>query len=129
VVGLPKRRNRLQTLALIFVSVTLLSGSALLFSAQLAIGKMLESRAPHDRAEFLRADTRYWQLFPLQLLAIALVAYVVYRRVYVDQASAGILRRLIVPLGVFALLLLLDYVVGMILFSRWDLSVVRWLAR
>ena len=62
---------------LVAVSMLLLSFSGVLFSTSLILGKALESHGRTDQAALLRANDRYWHLFPFQLIAIAIVGGIV----------------------------------------------------
>lgn len=95
------------------------------------IGKSLESPAIHDRAALLRASERYWHLFPFQLLIIGVVALLVVSRVHNGPTSRKMraLQRLLMFVGIFPAILVLDYFGGALLPSAWSFALVRLLER
>jgi hypothetical protein len=114
---------------LVVVSLVLLAFSGILFSASLWIGQGLESHGRSDHVALLRANERYWLLFPLQLISVAVVAGIfqslMHRPGALSQAGWWFKGLLFVLL--FVGLLVFDYLGGVILFDRFGLSVVRWL--
>jgi hypothetical protein len=122
----------LSPLILFLISIALFMLSAILFSTSLWIGKSLESAAIHDRGPLLRANDRYWHFFPAQLLAIALVAFIVTMSLPLPGSGSRIspfFRRALILAGAVIGLLPLNYVVGILLFQNWGFAVARWLER
>jgi hypothetical protein len=102
--------------------------SAIFFSTSLSIG-ITESPLSADLA---RANNRYWKIFPLQLLAIGFVAVVVVRNMPLVEGSSTARRRLVADFAficVFVLLLIVDYVVGIVAFDSLGRRVLQYLER
>jgi H+/Cl- antiporter ClcA len=127
------RRERKRLIVAVF-SFLLISGflvSGVLFSADLTLGKILESHGVHDRASLLRANDQLWRLLPLQLLILGIGAVFIVLQVANPRRSGwkkalSLLARFG---GTFSALLLLDYIVGILLPDGWALRVLHALAR
>jgi hypothetical protein len=121
--------------ALATISILLLSFSGVLFSASLSIGKALETvGGPNHHAALLRANDRYWQLFPLQLIAVGVVASFIVNAWFMPScdASAGVHHWFKIVFRFAAVLLVLlvaDYMVGQILFDWPGFRVMQYLMR
>jgi len=122
-------QQRLRLLGLAVLSVLLLSLSGILFAASLWIGKGLESPVRRDHALLVRANNRLWYFVPFQLMAIAIVAWILVVKIPIIAATrrSKVFQKFLLFLGGFLLLLLLDYFGGIVLFEHWGLTVVHWL--
>jgi hypothetical protein len=110
----------------------LLSFSGVLFSTSLILGKALESHGRTDQAALLRANDRYWHLFPFQLIAIAIVGGIVVVFIPKSRESGRMSRRkqrLLAFLPVTLALLLFDYVFGIVALNGWGNMLVDYLKR
>lgn len=117
---------------LVAVSIVLWSFSGVLFSTSLTLGKSLESHGRTDHAALLRANDRYWHLFPFQLIAIAIVGGIVVAFIPNSKESGRISRgmlRLLAFLPVTVALLVFNYLLGMVAFSGWGSMVADYLKR
>jgi hypothetical protein len=118
---------------LVVLAVVLLSFSGILFSASLTLGKALESPGRKDDAALVRANDRYWRLFPLQLLAVAVVSGIIVVSIPKTQDPRRRSRR-IVRLSAFLpitlVLLVFDYLFGIIAFDHyWGNTIAEYLKR
>ena len=118
------------------ISILLLSFSGVLFSASLDIGKALENPGSPNHAALLRANDRYWLLFPLQLIAVGAVAGFIVNAWFMPsrEVSTGVRRWLKFEIvfrfaAVLLVLLVADYLAGQVVFDRLGFRVMQYLMR
>ena len=118
------------------ISILLLSFSGVLFSASLWIGKALETSSGPNHAALLRANDRYWLLFPLQLIAVGAVACFIVNAWFMPprEVSTSVRHWFKFEIvfrfaAVLLVLLVADYVVGLIVFDRLGFRVMQYLMR
>jgi len=92
----------------------------------------LENPGRTDHAALLRANDRYWHLFPFQLIAIAIVAGIVVSFIPNSQQSGRISRgmqKVLFFLSVMLALLVFDYLFGIVVFNGWGNALADYLKR
>lgn len=123
--------SRLAVAASLLVLISFFITSALLFSSDLTIAKMLESHAHQDRATILRADHRLLFLLPFQLLTVFVTAWIIFGQIQhpgASRVSKGLIG-LGEFLGIFLILLFFNYLLGLALPTEWALNAIHLLAR
>lgn len=110
---------------LVAASLLLFSCSGVLFSTSLTLAKALEAHGRTDHAALLRANDRYWHLFPFQLIAISIVGGIVVAFIPMSRRTSRLLAFFSVTLA----LLVFDYFFGIVAFSGWGNIVADYLKR
>ena len=125
-----RRAMATRWILLVAASLLLWSFSGVLFSTSLTLGKALESPGRTDHAALLRANDRYWQLFPFQLMVIAIVAGIVVSSIPNSQKPGRISRgmlRVLVFFPVMLALLVFNYLFGIVAFNGWGNALADYL--
>ena len=128
----PRRAMATRRIILLAASLLLLSFSGILFSTSLVLGKALESSGRTDHQALLRANDRYWHVFPFQLIAVAIVAGIIVSFIPKSQGQTRISReilRVLVFLPLTLGLLIVDYLFGIVVFNHWGTALADYLKR
>ena len=122
---------RLAIIGALLILICCFITSALLFSSGLDLAKMIESHAVQNRAAMLRANQWLTLLLPLQFLTICVAASVIFAQI--QHPGTSRINRALIGLGEFLgillLLLLGNYIIGVLMPNEWTLRVLHLLER